>query len=208
MTLVCPSGHSSATSDYCDQCGAPISGAPPASQPTEILDAIEEVDTSAAALQQPCPLCGAPRSGDDRYCEGCGHDFLAPPGATAWEAVVYADRQQFERLAVEGIQFPSDCPERRYVLTKDEVLIGRSRPGEQPPDIDLASAPEDPGVSRRHAVLERQADGAYALRDPGSTNGTMLNNDPVPVAKDDPVTLRNGDLIRLGAWTTIALRSR
>src|ERR1700680_708869 len=109
MTVVCPSGHASATTDYCDQCGAPIasSAAPP--QATAVLPVVEEADTSPAARRAPCPACGAQRSGDDRYCAGCGHDFLAPPPpppsapATAeWEAVASADRAQFERFAVAG----------------------------------------------------------------------------------------------------------
>jgi hypothetical protein len=111
MSVVCPSGHESETADYCDQCGAPIAGA------TRILPTVEEADTSPAARREPCPACGAPRSGDDRYCEGCGYDFESPPPtATIWEAVVIADRAQFDRLAVAGVTFPttprdtSRCP--------------------------------------------------------------------------------------------------
>jgi FHA domain len=200
MTVVCPSGHDSRTSDYCDQCGAPIAGAAPA-------PVIEEIDTSAAALQQPCPVCGAPRSGDDRYCEGCGHDFLS---VAEWEAVVYADRAQFERLASDGLSFPDHYRERRFRLTGAALRIGRRRPraSEAPPEIDLAGDPEDPGISHSHAVLERQPSGGYAVRDLGSTNGTTINEDPAGVGQDAAVTVRSGDRIRLGAWTTIELRSR
>jgi FHA domain-containing protein len=197
MTIVCPSGHESKTSDYCDQCGAPMADAWPV---------VEEIDTSAAALHEPCPVCSAPRSGDDRYCEGCGHDFLS---LTDWEAVVYADRVQFDRLASEGLSFPECYGERRYRLTGAEVRIGRrrARAGELPPEIDLAGEPEDPGISHSHAILERQANGGYAIRDLGSTNGTTLNDDPASVGTEQAVTLRSGDLIRLGAWTTIAVHS-
>jgi hypothetical protein len=194
VSVVCPSGHASLTRDYCDQCGAPIAAAsaPPV---------LEEVDTSPAALQLPCPTCGAPRSGDDRYCEACGHDLLGPP---AWEAVVTADRKQFERFAASGLSFPADQVERRILLDSDHVRIGRSRgrPGEIVPEIDLA---DDPGVSHMHAVLERRDDGTYGIRDAGSTNGTTLNDDPSPVSADAAVPLSSGDRIRLGAWTTITV---
>jgi hypothetical protein len=216
VTAACPNGHQSDTTDYCDQCGAPIAAASPAlasppaaSPPATVLPAVEEIDTSAAELAQPCPRCGAPRSGDDRYCEECGHDFLAPP-ATAWEAVAVADRGQFDRVGPPGFEFPERCPERRFPLSGPELRIGRSRgrAGETIPEIDLAGDPQDPAVSHLHAELVRQADGCYAVRDLGSTNGTTVNDDPTPIGSDASVRLAEGDRIRLGAWTTITLRAR
>jgi FHA domain len=227
MTAVCPGGHVSATTDYCDQCGARIgSGAMPI-QPTEVLSAIDEVDTSPAARQQPCPACGATRPGGDRYCEGCGHDFVTPHAGVevqadtvadreeaeltvAWEALATADQRQFERNASTGIAFPSEYGERRFALEHAEVRIGRSRgrPGEQIPEIDLAGEPEDPGISHLHAVLQRQDDGSYALRDLGSTNGTIVNDDPRPIDAHVAVPLVDRDRVRVGAWTTITLRRR
>jgi len=211
MTVTCPRGHESLATDYCDRCGAPIAAGPPAAGGTQVLPAIDEVDTSPAARREPCPVCGAPRSGDDRYCEGCGFDFHGPPPAAgAWEAVVSADRTQFDRLAVEGISFPADYAERKFVLADGENRIGRSRgrPDEQAPEIDLAAAPADPGVSRLHATLERRSDGVIVLRDLGSTNGTMVNDDPEPIAPETPLPLADGDRVRVGAWTTITLRKR
>lgn len=196
MTVVCPRGHRSGTTDYCDQCGAPI---------------LEEADTSPAARREPCPVCGAPRSGDDRYCESCGFDFLGPPPATViWEVIVTADRAQFDRLAVAGVSFPADYPERRVALADGENRIGRSRghPDEQVPEIDLAPAPADPGISRLHAMLERRSDGEIVVRDLGSTNGTMVNDDPAPIAPQTDVPLADGDRVRVGAWTTITVRRR
>jgi hypothetical protein len=226
MTAVCPDGHVSETLDYCDQCGARLAPAAPA----ESSLVVEEMDTSPAARHEPCPVCRAPRSGDDRYCEGCGYDYVtraapaAPAASTpqaadggapemvlaAWEAVASADRQQFDALGSAGIAFPGDYLERRFALTLDRVRIGRSRgrDGEQIPEIDLRGRLEDPGVSHLHAALERQDDGSYALRDLGSTNGTTVNDDPAPVGEELTAPLGDGDRIRLGAWTTITLRRR
>jgi hypothetical protein len=170
-----------------------------------------EEDTSPATIQEPCPGCGAQRSGDDRYCEACGHDFLAAPRtAVSWEAVARADRKQFERFASDGLSFPADYLERRFELRGLEVRIGRSRNrgGDPRPEIDLAGVPEDPGISHLHAVFERQEDGTYAVRDLGSTNGTTINDDPTPVGTDVAVPLAEGDHIRVGAWTTLTLRTR
>ena len=214
MTVRCPSGHESETPDYCDQCGAPIAGGgttPSAAGATQILPALEEVDTAPAARREPCPACGAPRSGDDRYCEGCGHDFLAPPPAvTGWEAVITADRAQFDRLAVAGLTFPVDYLERRFPLAEGENRIGRSRghPGEDAPEIDLATPPVDPGISRLHAVIERRDDGICVLRDLGSTNGTAVGDEPAAIAPHTDVPVSDGDRIRVGVWTTITLRRR
>lgn len=58
---------------------------------------------------------------------------------------------------------------------------------------------EDAKVSRRHAVLRREADGAYVLTDLGSMNGTYLNGRRVLV----PERLRDGDRIQVGAETIV-----
>jgi hypothetical protein len=237
LSATCPNGHVSATTDYCDQCGAPIEAAA-APTPTSTPDAAsagEEVETSASARRQPCPQCGALRTGDDRYCEGCGYDFVTVPApaaavpaaapaaavpaaqppaasangpapAAAWEAVTSADRAQFDRLAPAGLEFPGDYQARRFPLTGAEVRIGRTHAPDRPPDINLVEAPEDPAVSHLHAVLERQADGSYTLRDLGSTNGTTLNDDPTPIGREVGAPVSDGDRIHIGAWTTITLR--
>jgi FHA domain len=209
MSVVCPRGHQSDATDYCDQCGAVIVGGSPGGGTTQVLGVLDEVDTSPAVRRDPCPACGAPRTGDDRYCEGCGHDFQGPPPeAVGWAAIVTADRVQFDRLAIDGVSFPDDYRERRFVLRDGANRIGRSRgqPDENAPEIDLAGAPVDPGISRLHAVLERRDDGLYVLRDLGSTNGTMVNDDPAPIAPQTAVPLADGDRVHVGAWTTITLR--
>jgi FHA domain len=224
MTVLCPNGHASQTTDYCDECGAPIAaGGPgvaggPSAAPkvaatphaTAVLPVVEELDTSPSARREPCPACGAMRSGDDRYCEGCGYDFDSPPpAAVTWEAVVTADRAQFDRLAVDGVSFPDGYGERHFPLREGVNRIGRSRghPGEAP-EIDLAAPPLDPGISRLHAVIERRADETCVLRDLESTNGTALNDEPAPIAPRTDVPVLDGDRIRVGAWTTITLRRR
>lgn len=58
--------------------------------------------------------------------------------------------------------------------------------------VDLSLA--DPGVSRRHASLNRH-EGGWVVRDLGSANGTMVNGWRVT----EPVRLQNGDVIGVGA---------
>jgi pSer/pThr/pTyr-binding forkhead associated (FHA) protein len=57
-------------------------------------------------------------------------------------------------------------------------------------------------------MLLRQDDGSYVLVDPGSTNGTTLNDDLTPIAVNVPVPVADGDRIHVGAWTTLTLRAR
>ena len=230
MTVICPKGHASTTSDYCDQCGTPLDVAPPAAgavQPTEILPPVDDLDTAAAAPADSCPVCETPRSGGDRYCEECGYDFVAgtprvavasahrtgegeaaSEAAAGWEAVVTADKQRLERYADAALAFPAQCPELRVELDQAEVQIGRSGLGSgiASVDIDLVGPFEDPAVSRLHAVFVRQADGSYAVVDLDSTNGTMLNDDVKPIDARVPVPLVDGDRVSLGAWTTVTLR--
>ena len=217
MTTACPNGHQSATADYCDQCGAKIGGAAERA-PAETAEPAE----APAATGEPCPVCRAPRVGTDRYCEGCGYDFSTvgvvaaegPDGGTSnpdtgWEAVVTADRAYYERVAPEGIAFPPHCPARTFVVDGREVRIGRrsTSRGIQP-EIDLCGAPEDTAISHLHAMLVHQPDGSYALIDPGSTNGTTINNDETPVPANVPIPINDGDQIHIGAWTTITFHAR
>jgi hypothetical protein len=207
MTIFCPNGHRSAASDYCDTCGARLDSHPPADG---AVVAVDEPDTAAAAEPEPCPDCGVPRSRGDRFCEACGHDFVAAVPVVVWEALVSVDRQRYGRFADSGLAFPDQQSEQRVALDRAEVNIGRARPGAQEPapDIDLGGVHDDPAVSRLHAALVRQPDGGYAVVDLDSTNGTTVNDDPEPIAANTPVPLRDGDRIGLGAWTTVTLRRR
>jgi hypothetical protein len=64
----CPHGHVSVDTDYCDECGARLGGVASGPAPGSPAGA-------PAGAGEPCPDCGTPRTG--RFCETCGHDFLA-----------------------------------------------------------------------------------------------------------------------------------
>ncbi|HEY3750328.1 MAG TPA: FHA domain-containing protein [Pseudonocardiaceae bacterium] len=216
----CPAGHDSTSADFCDVCGLAIGGAAPTPAPTVV--------TAPELPAEVCPECGEPRTG--RFCEGCSYDFVAgasrtppvvvpvvapAPVATAngWSALVTADREYFDAVRqqdgpdVPTITFPAYCPDRQFSLAGEQIRIGRmSRSRGLEPEIDLTGPPQDPGVSHLHAVLLAQEGGGWVVVDPGSTNGTTLNDDLEPIANDVPVPVRDGDRIHVGAWTTITLR--
>ena len=131
------------------------------------------------------------------------------PQAT-WTAVVGADRAYYERVqAVTGpegaaVAFPSYCAERRFQLVGNQMRIGRRSVSRGlSPEIDLTGPPADPGISRLHAVLIAMADGGWAVLDPGSANGTLVNGSEIGIG--DQVPLHDGDRINLGAWTAITV---
>jgi|SRR5580692_8197315 hypothetical protein len=241
----CRAGHDSATSDYCDVCGAPITGS--SATTGESATAASGQDPAGAGPAEACPDCGFPRTG--RFCEGCGYDFVAgspgmasepvsttaasPPAASTpaagtastasaagtaaasgWTAIVAADRDYFDLVVAAGgpdagqMTFPPYCPERSFPLTGDQVRVGRrsvSRGLE--PEIDLTGPPLDPGVSHLHVLLVRGADGGWQAVDPGSANGTLINDGADPIETNVPVAVADGDQIHIGAWTTITLRN-
>ena len=131
------------------------------------------------------------------------------PQAT-WTAVVGADRAYYEQVqtvtGTEGtaVTFPSYYAERRFQLVGNQMRIGRRSVSRGlAPEIDLTGPPADPGISRLHAVLIATPDGNWAVLDPGSVNGTLVNGSEIGVG--DQVPLHDGDRINLGAWTAITV---
>ena len=221
----CPKGHSSSEPDYCDTCGAAISGAAavPTASPAGPSQPVPPVPSGTPAL---CPVCSTPRAGADRFCENDGYDFTtgrrpdpnpttaattaAPPPAvaTSWTATAEADRGYYDRNAVDGVDFPAVCPTRTFTLSGPEIRIGRrSQSKGINPEIDLSGPPLDPGISHLHAVLIATSEG-WSLTDPGSTNGTTINDSNELLAPSAIVPVSDGDRIHLGAWTTITLHDR
>ena len=136
-----------------------------------------------------------------------------PPSQYApavWTAVVSCDRAYFESVrAASGpdaaaVSFPSYYAERRFRLTGSQMRIGRRSVSRGiDPEIDLTGPPADPGISRLHAVLIAMPDSTWAVLDPGSANGTLVNGTEVPTGVQVP--LQDRDRINLGGWTAITV---
>jgi pSer/pThr/pTyr-binding forkhead associated (FHA) protein len=75
-------------------------------------------------------------------------------------------------------------------------LIHIGKPNDRiPPDIDVSGFPDSEIVSRIHADIRVEGDSFY-LEDVGSSNGTYVNNLPLPPGNRH--RLRPGDRIALG----------
>ncbi|WP_238388848.1 GGDEF domain-containing protein [Roseimaritima ulvae] len=83
--------------------------------------------------------------------------------------------------------YPADVIDGMMLLEENEFAIGRSE------DADLSLF--DSSVSRQHAVLIRGEDG-YHVRDLDSTNGTLVNEQPI----QDDHRLNSGDTLRIGSF--------
>ena len=103
---------------------------------------------------------------------------------------------QFIQGIVHGDQvaLTTNLMQEKTVMLKQahsKWIIGRDRRAE-------ISIP-DKRLSRRHAVIQYSPDLGFSLTDLGSTNGTYVNGE---TAKR-PVTLQDGDRIRLGSLSFI-----
>lgn len=220
-THQCPKGHKSTESDFCSECGAKILGVP---KQTLVKNAIN---------LETCPDCSAPHephSGD--YCEICGYNFVTKAhGELAIAKTATAEEKITQRQSAvtsspstpqspiiswqvvvtidpslrhpESPEPPIDQVPITFPLEKATNLIGRnSQVRAIHPEIALDF---DDAVSHRHALLNRQADGTFTLRDIGSSNGTQLKGVELKPMVDVP--LEDGDEFTLGHWTRITLKA-
>jgi predicted ATPase/class 3 adenylate cyclase len=155
------------------------------------VDLAEVVQVPVEAMEEEPP---APTSGG------------APGPGWEWEVVVEADRDHYDRVELETAEaFPPGVPLRRFPLTGEVVRIGRRWGSGGPvPEIDLSGHPQDPGISREHALLIRQDD-SWAIVDDKSTNGVFLNDSVERLPQAKVIRLSDGDRLRLGAWTAVTI---
>ncbi|RUT02756.1 hypothetical protein DSM106972_056760 [Dulcicalothrix desertica PCC 7102] len=227
-TYQCLKGHLSTESDYCSECGAKIQGSieqvitvnPPDNLPKLAKNAIT------------CPACTAPHdSTSGHFCEICGYNFntgvhgevpliildsdtISPlpvetPQNVETRHVASLQQKQIEiTITVDPALRNAESPEAPNQppiilrLDKDSNLIGRlSIARGINPEIALNF---DSAVSHRHALINRQSDGTFTLRDIDSSNGTVLNTVELMPMVD--AVLKDGDEFSLGHWTRIKVR--
>jgi pSer/pThr/pTyr-binding forkhead associated (FHA) protein len=154
------------------------------------------------------------------YCTNCGH--LNPEGANfcASCGTPLAAAAGERTLRIHAVDPMQDAPGPKDDVLVDlgdievgsGVLVVRAgaiagqrltldlpltRLGRHPQsDISL----DDITVSRRHADIERLADGGYEIRDAGSLNGTYVNGERVEKAR-----LGNGDEVQIGKFRMVFL---
>jgi pSer/pThr/pTyr-binding forkhead associated (FHA) protein len=142
-----------------------------------------------------CTNCGHPNRDDARFCAECGHPLQE-------DVTVTLPPTEAEEEVHEEFPFPHDELETgqalllvkrgpnagsTFLLDQGTTTVGRSTEG----DVFL----DDVTVSRKHAIFERRADGAWFVRDVGSLNGTYVNGEQV-----DETKLASGDEVQIGRF--------
>lgn len=223
----CGTPRAHATSVFCEVCrynfvthtswATPTVSSPPlapltASTPAQAAVSFVPVDAPvtastvpslAASSALPVPDAVAPASHSDAMPTDSAigsQNGLTQASILRWEVVVSVDPSLYTDPDLQ-IPCPANEPERVYSLDFADNLIGRrSEKRDIHPEINL----NDACVSHRHAKIQRQPDGTFALLDVGSTNGTRLNGVEIQPAVRTP--LHDGDQITLGCWTRILVR--
>jgi hypothetical protein len=91
VSVVCPQGHVSQSTDYCDTCGAPLDAASAPSSSGSSSGAGSSPPAAPAPAPDPaattaCPHCQVANPAGALFCEACGYDFTTgalPRGASA-----------------------------------------------------------------------------------------------------------------------------
>lgn len=214
-------GHDSVSDDFCDRCGTSLRSL--AALPTSTWHEVGSARTARRPqrvgrhVSGTCPECRSPYERDEQFCENCGYDFdaresfsirtpigLAEPAG--WELTVGTDPQRWLGMD-RSRRGDTPRPTLAMRLDDDEYVLGRhSSPGSPSADIDISAVTEDGAISRRHAVIRRVAGrDEWSISDLGSSNGTFVNGSAIGT---QPVLLKQGDVVFVGAWTAIVLRRR
>ncbi|CAN1211637.1 FHA domain-containing protein [Tumidithrix helvetica PCC 7403] len=192
----CATPHEIGSGKFCEICGynfltgghgeVPVALTP---TPPPSIATVKQ----AAIASNPVPLTQTPSVNSEASSS-------EPSKILAWELIVSIDPS----LAyADSPPPPRDRASTTFRLEKPSNLIGRtSELRAIHPEIPLDY---DDAVSSRHALVNRQPDGSFVLRDIGSSNGTILNGIEIKALVDMP--LKSGDRFTLGHWTCIEVKA-
>lgn len=210
----CPSCGASVQADasFCGQCGFNLQSAetPTASVAAEPLPATVSPDfevpglTPLEPLVEPEPLVNPPSASPSSA--GLPEEAILPEALMA-PALSSASPSAPSSLASSPggskTQLQTQVAQLLHVQTNTSVelpvnlaVIHIGKPNDRiPPDIDVSGFPHSEIVSRIHADIRVEGD-IYYIEDVGSSNGTYINNAPLPSGNRH--RLRPGDRIALG----------
>jgi FHA domain/Double zinc ribbon len=232
VTATCPNGHATASTDYCDTCGAPMTAAAPDSGGKPTLTVVPDPDPEPKPPSgKPCPNCSDEAPADALFCESCGYDFttgtmprpdsslniaptpapdttpVPPKAPIEWVVERWVDPDWYTAQQADD---PCPSPGLPVVvpLTAKSVLVGRpSKSRAIHPDVDCG---DDTGVSRRQAQLTTDGQ-RWWVEDLQSSNGTYVGpaSGPLPTTPVPPgqrKELAEDDRVYVGAWTRLVVR--
>lgn len=210
----CPSCGASVQSDasFCGQCGFNLrtAGKPPqasTTSPGDDVDGKYQADVNIPDLLPPDPLV-EPEPITESDMERSLPTASSVPSISPLDPVpppppVHSEAATAERMAAGATQIQINQAKLLHVQTNTPIelspqltLIHIGKPNDRvPPTIDVSGFPNSEIVSRVHANIRIEGD-VYYIEDVGSSNGTYVNNMPLPPGNRH--RLRSGDRVALG----------
>ncbi|MGD1907985.1 MAG: FHA domain-containing protein [Leptolyngbyaceae cyanobacterium] len=215
----CPSCGASVQSDasFCGQCGFNLQSQVSATEPDAAVPPapaapIPDIPPLASPepLISPEPIAGVvnPQPLSTEEAPAIEPPEAAPistpqPSPVSAEAEVTAATLEPETNLNRSTQLQFNSVKLIHVQTDSTIELPESlttvhlgKPNDRvPPDVDLSGFPNSEIVSRVHAQLRVEGE-VYYIEDAGSSNGTYVNNMPLPFGNRH--RLRSGDRIALG----------
>jgi hypothetical protein len=190
----CTAPHEPDSGDFCEICGYNfVTGAHGEVPPVAVSEAMAKSIAPTPALETTL------RTEGER--ESVSSFPPSPPHPLSLEVIVTIDPSLREEGSPDP---PTNQSPITFRLDKESNLIGRSSEVRGiHPEVALDF---DDAVSHRHALLNRQPDGTFIVRDIGSTNGTKLNGVELAAMVDTPI--QDGDELTLGHWTRIKVKAQ
>ncbi len=185
QTQVCPNCGAvvPATAAFCGSCGFNLKAGAVAQNPDNMPIAMGISMSNSEPNSEPIPDVASPSASIDNDPAAVTPLASLPDTAKTQLQVIKAGLLHVQTNTL--LELPSH-------LTV--VHIGKPN-NVIPPDLDVSGFPDSDIVSRVHADIRIEAD-AYYIEDTGSSNGTYINNLPLPVGNKHK--LRAGDRIALG----------
>lgn len=161
-----------------------------------------------------CPVCKSGNERDALVCEYCGavfvdlhlEDYETTKNITNRRATdLLGNRSELKSPSQGMAFFLFGKTEPFSVLNEDLIYLGRVEKETTEAFVDLSMVDGfDLGVSRRHAMIQRQED-RVDIMDLHSSNGTFLNGNRLLPEKF--YELKSGAVIQLGRLKLIAIYS-
>lgn len=145
-----------------------------------------------------CAHCGVQNNDDHRFCKQCGRPLTFTTSSDVDDNTLIIQLLEGHGITPTTgrvarlwlLDLSGEHVERVYELSDEQVIVGR-REG-------CAVCLPGSTISRRHAQI-RHVDGQYYISDFGSTNGTLLNGEPL-IGEEQ---LRDRDEIGVGIYKLI-----
>ncbi|MEH2064743.1 MAG: FHA domain-containing protein [Nostoc sp.] len=185
--------------DFCEICGYNFVSGGRGEVPILKTKEAEEQNTQDKKTEIPDSQSPTPTCPERSRSRSVSQRRDAQSPIVAWEVIITIDPSL---RSPESPEPPINQRAIAFPLEKPNNLIGRnSQVRAIHPEIALDF---DDAVSHRHALLNRQTDGTFTLRDIGSSNGTQFKGVELKPMVDIP--LQDGDEFTLGHWTRIAVK--